>query len=250
MPMTTAERDALQPYLDRFGDQIKEGQRLVGTPDDGFFGNVSLTALRRALANARLAPPPPPLNPTIGERVPLSLLVPATNYTRANRTKALWLVVHDMEAAESEKTAENVAKWFATPGNAAPRASAHYCVDADSIVPCVPEEHVAWAAKGGNRQGVHYELAGYAAQSPDEWLDAYGKRMLNVAAPHMVDTCRRWGIPLRKIGPADVANGVPGICGHHDITVAFSVKGGHTDPGQGFPWSYLIDLLKRVAEVP
>ena len=72
------------------------------------------------------------------------------------------LVIHTMEAPEKPDTAENVAKWFA--GSTAPQASAHYCIDADSIVQCVQDRDVAWHAPGANHNGLGFEHAGTAGR--------------------------------------------------------------------------------------
>jgi hypothetical protein len=42
----------------------------------------------------------------------------------------------------------------------------------------------------------------------------------------------RYGLPLVKLSRDEVAAGASGICGHGDLPV----KGGHTDPGPGYPW--------------
>jgi hypothetical protein len=48
----------------------------------------------------------------------------------SNRTLRL-VVIHSMEAAEKDVTAENVARFFAMKST---RASAHLCIDNNSIV--------------------------------------------------------------------------------------------------------------------
>lgn len=183
-----------------------------------------------------------------GEVKPHEVPIPfveATNYTRVpgGRTDVRWVVIHTMEAAEHPGTAENVAAWFAS-GKRAPEASAHYCVDNDSAVLCVPEEHVAWHAKGGNRYGVGIELAGYAHQAPEDWADDFSDDMLDIAAKVAARTCKRWGIPVAYLGPDGVKDGMKGFCYHRDVTKAFNVVGGHYDPGSNFP---IEDFLFRVA---
>ena len=57
--------------------------------------------------------------------------------------------------------------------------------------------------------------------------------------------CREFGIPIRKIGPAEINAGVKGIVGHADITAAFPADhGDHTDPGASFPWSTFIGYVQ------
>lgn len=66
-----------------------------------------------------------------------------------------------MEAPEKGDTAENIANYFHTTVK---QASAHICVDNNSIVQCVLDNDIAWAAPGANSDGIHIEMAGYAKQ--------------------------------------------------------------------------------------
>ena len=88
--------------------------------------------------------------------------VQARNYTRGRSNAIDVLVIHTMESPEKPDTAESVANWFG--GATAPEASAHYCIDSDSIVQCVHDEDVAWHAPGANHNGLGFEHAGRAAQ--------------------------------------------------------------------------------------
>lgn len=171
--------------------------------------------------------------------------VQATHFYVGHRRPVRLVVIHDMEAAESRTTAENVARWFAS-GASAPRASAHFCVDQDSIVQCVRGGDTAWHAPGANADGIGIEHAGYARQSRDQWLadDA----MLNLSAllsAELVTVLGRFGVtvPLRRLSVAEVADGrTPGFCGHIDVSSAFH-RSSHTDPGLHFPWR---DYLAKV----
>ena len=80
---------------------------------------------------------------------------PHVNHTSGRRIDLI--VVHTMEMDEKGSTAESCASWFQNP---AAGVSAHYCVDADSIVQCVKEEDVAWHAPGANHDGIGIEHAG------------------------------------------------------------------------------------------
>src|SRR5688572_29051390 len=102
-----------------------------------------------------------------------------------DRRQVRLVVIHSMEAPEKGETAENVARYFQNPRdkNGKPvKASAHLCVDSDSIVQCVLDNDVAYAAPGANSDGVHIELSGYAKQTRKEWLDAYGVLMFEKGA--------------------------------------------------------------------
>lgn len=170
-------------------------------------------------------------------------LVQAKNYTPANRTAIDLVVIHDMEYPERAGAAAWCADFFAGPN--APKASAHYCVDAEMIVQCVQEKDVAWHAPGGNAKGIGIEHAGYARQTADEWLDAYSVASLQLSAELTAQICNRYGIPVTRPSVEELKAGARGIVGHIDCTNAFSGGKGHTDPGEGFPWDW---YLARVAQ--
>jgi len=59
------------------------------------------------------------------------------------------VVIHTMEIAETVGAAETCAQWFASTAS---EVSAHYCVDADSVVQCVREDDIALARPWRQRQ--------------------------------------------------------------------------------------------------
>lgn len=154
------------------------------------------------------------------------------------------VVVHVMEAVEKPGTARAVGHWFAGPE--APEASTTYGVDADEIVQYVPEDVVAWACgeRESNRHGISVELAGYSAQTSEQWNDDYSQRLLARAALLVADICIRHELPIQKLEPALVNDlTARGICGHLDITLGRNEGRGHTDPGVNFPWERFLDLV-------
>ena len=164
---------------------------------------------------------------------------------RKGRTKKVDLVgIHTMECPEQLDTAEKVAGWFA--GIAAPPASAHYCVDVDSVVQCVKEEDVAWHAKGGdvNARSIGIEMAGYAKQTPEQWADDYSTKMLDRTANLVADICARHNLPIKFVDAAGLLAGERGITTHREVTKAYKVVGGHVDPGPNFPmYDFVIKVL-------
>lgn len=175
--------------------------------------------------------------------------VQARYYTPGpRRNPTTLLVVHDMEAPEKGTTAENVADYFHRgPADAKGKpikASAHTCIDSDSIVPCVRETDIAYAAPGANHNGIQMELAGYARQSRDEWMDAYGLAMLSAGRPaawYVRDVCGRLGIPLVV---ADLTLSVPrGITTHAAVTKQYG-QSTHTDPGPNFPMAWFLEQVR------
>jgi N-acetyl-anhydromuramyl-L-alanine amidase AmpD len=171
--------------------------------------------------------------------------VQARNFTRVSLRRVDLIVIHSMESQEKPTTAESVASWFA--GATAPRASAHFCIDSDSIVQCVKLGDVAWHAPGANHNGIGLEHAGRAAQTFDQWMDDYGRSMIELSARLSAWLCKRFDIPVEYILADELRRGekLRGITTHDDVSRAFK-KSTHTDPGPGFPLEHYI---RRVASL-
>lgn len=164
-----------------------------------------------------------------------------TKLQPAQRRIVRVIVIHDMEAPETSKTAENVARYFATTDT---QASAHLCIDNDSIVQCVMDNDVAWAAPGANSDGIQIELAGYGSQSRADWLDNYSEDLLKLAADAAAQYCLKYNIPPVHLTNDQLSKGAKGIVGHYQVSAVYR-KSDHTDPGVGFPWDYFICLVAR-----
>lgn len=173
----------------------------------------------------------------------------AKNYTKGPRKGTLRLIViHSMESQEKPKTAETVAAWFS--GANAPQSSAHWCVDNNSRVQIVDDQDIAWASPGANADGLHIELAGKAAQTRKQWLDAYSNGVLDQAAKVAAGWVIKYKIPVVKLTPSQLRDGkTKGICGHLDVTKAFPDKGNHTDPGKDFPWDIFLEKVEYQVKV-
>ncbi|HEX9944258.1 MAG TPA: N-acetylmuramoyl-L-alanine amidase [Thermoanaerobaculia bacterium] len=156
------------------------------------------------------------------------------------------IVIHSMEAPEKGNTAENVARFFQNPRDADGKpiqVSAHLCVDNDSIVQCVFDNDIAFAAPGVNHDGIQIELAGFARQTKAEWLDPFGILMLDRAANAAAQYCLKYNLPVQHLTNDELKTGQKGIIGHVQASQVFK-KSSHTDPGKGFPWDH---FLERVA---
>jgi len=150
------------------------------------------------------------------------------------------IVIHTMEMDEKGETAENCAQWFRNPGA---KVSAHYCVDADSIIQCVRDQDVAWAAPGANSDGIQIEHAGRAKQTGRDWSDAYSTAMLERSARLVAELCTKYKIPVTWLYAADLVAGKRGITTHDAVSKAFK-RGSHWDPGTGFPVERYLALVR------
>lgn len=170
-------------------------------------------------------------------------VVLAKHFTKVtDRRKVRLIVIHSMEAPEKVTTAEAVAKYFRT---GTVKASAHVCIDSDSIVQSVMDNDIAYAAPGANHDGIQIELAGYAKQTTKEWLDPYGVLMLDKAANVAAQYCLKYRIPsVNKLTDAQLKSGVSGIVGHDQVSRVYK-KSTHTDPGKNFPWTYFVERVNH-----
>jgi hypothetical protein len=205
-------------------------------PIDGQVGTMTRAAIGHAL------PGPEPVDPVI----PVHLQIPfveAKNWSRnlPPRSRVDWVVLHCMEGEETSTRAEKCAARFADPMNA-PKASAHYCIDCDSIVQCVNEDRIAWHAPGANAYGIGIEHAGFARQTREQWLDPFGIAMFGLSAKLTAEICGRWNIPKKYVASADLIAGVRGITTHAEVSKAFK-KSDHTDPGRNFPMDWYIERV-------
>ena len=170
--------------------------------------------------------------------------VESPNFTPASRRAVGVVVIHTMEISERSDAAEICARWFARPVS---RVSAHYCVDADSVVQCVLEKNIAWHARGGNTNSIGVELAGLASQTRRDWADPYSAAVLARAATVVADVCRRRRVPVRWLVADDLAAGRRGLTGHNEVSDAFG-QSDHWDPGDGFPIEAFLDSVRKTQQ--
>jgi hypothetical protein len=67
--------------------------------------------------------------------------------------------------------------------------------------------------------------------------------MLDRAASLVASLCAKYNIPASFVEADDLIASLSGITTHHEVTKAFKVVGGHTDPGPNFPMK---DFLIKV----
>jgi peptidoglycan hydrolase-like protein with peptidoglycan-binding domain len=239
---------------------MRDGHDLSPWNDDGSFGkvthnatvawqrarNLSATGTVDLATRAAIGTPPVPKPDPTGD-LGVIPFVQARNFTPANRSNVDAVVIHTMEAAEASTTAERVAAWAAGPN--APRASWHYAIDDDSIVQCVKEEDVAWAAPGCNGKGIQLEHAGFARQTAEQWNDGFSLQMLARSALLTARICRRWNVPIQFVDASGLLRGERGVTTHWEVTKGPGKgKTTHTDPGKHFPMARYIELVAEAAE--
>lgn len=159
--------------------------------------------------------------------------------TRASGRAIDVVVMHTMEIAERTGAARICARWFQSRVS---KVSAHYCVDAETVIQCVREKDIAWHARGGNADSIGVELAGFARQTARDWEDDYSLAVLFRASSVVADVCRRHRIPVRWLVAGDLVAGRRGLTSHAEVSRAFG-KSDHWDPGPGFP---IEEFLRRV----
>ena len=177
--------------------------------------------------------------------------VQAKHYTRANRTELKWVVLHSMEGREAATKAETVSQWFAGKNSRypAPKSSAHYAIDCDSIVQMVRDKDVAWAAPGANRHGLHLEHAGRSRQTSAQWRDAFSEPMLQLSAWVCARACREFALPVNFVTRDGLDRGERGITTHNEVTRSnLSDRGSHTDPGPNFPMDWYLGLVSNAVD--
>lgn len=267
-------------------DPVMKVTRLKYTKDLARMKVVSIPAPAIPVPSTAHPPstPPPPVSPTLrppeasmqGD-IPGVKFVQAPKYTRVTGTpRAIDLVVfHTAENPKKPNGAEATAAYFASlkrpwnNGAGDPDTSAHHCVDNDSMVQCVLEKDIAWAAPGANNNGIQIEHAGYARQTPDEWADTFSTAMLDISAKLVAGICQRHGIPVIWIDAEGLLAGERGITSHAEVSKAcrlanerrltessyFNKKNNgatartnHSDPGRGFDPVAYIALIRQYFE--
>lgn len=159
--------------------------------------------------------------------------IQANSFLNANRgpNDIERLILHTAEIQEERDSAEDVARFFA---QASTEVSAHKCIDNNSIVGCVRNEDIAFAALGDNPQSLNYELSGFAKQTFEQWRDRYSRDVIENAAIAAAADCKANGIPLRWLTDAQLKARQRGFCTHQQVSRIFG-QGTRTDPGPNFP---------------
>lgn len=218
--------------------KVKDFQANEGLVVDGIVGSKTMAALQGAPETMPSPPPSGTGDDTISDLV--DVFIEARNYTKVSRTDIRGVVCHSTESGPDSALA--VSRWFSGPS--APKASAHFVIDRNNTVQCVPIPAVAWAAPGANRHFVQIEHCGYAMKS--KWLEEESGT-LHRSAKVIAAICREYDIPVEFLNEADLKAGKKGITTHYRVTNAFK-KSTHVDPGgpedRNWPLSEFLDMIR------
>ena len=143
------------------------------------------------------------------------------------------IVVHTTGTAG----AAEVADYYATSSRP---VSAHVVVDDHGWIKLLPDDHVAYQAKGGDNA-----LAVEIAYPAGDWgTDPFHEDvLLRMAAAWCAVRVRTHRIPVRELTADEWKAGERGILGHD------AVDWRHKDPGDDFPWERFLALVAELSGV-
>jgi hypothetical protein len=171
--------------------------------------------------------------------------IPSPNYSSRGGAGVRLVVIH---ASEGATTFAALGNFFANPSSG---VSSHTGID---DTPNVIGEYVradwkAWTAANANPVAVQAELCVPSGASAG-WTAADWNRhptMLENCGRWVAEECARFGIPVRKLSPAEAQGGAAGVCQHKDLGVW---GGNHSDCGPGFPIDTVLAIAADGAAAP
>lgn len=155
------------------------------------------------------------------------------------------IAVHTAESLPDFKgpdtSGEALAKYASTTTRS---VSWHSTVDADGVVPMIPDSYVGFHVVGYNTCSVGVEIATQAgkwvelAQAYPDWY----RGIMGQAANQVAWWAKTYDIPAKRITKEAADAGVRGIVAHADLDPKR-----RTDPGKAFAWSqFLYDVAQRL----
>lgn len=175
----------------------------------------------------------------MADQYPTDLVILTPNDDGIRNAAPQFIGIHTFEAPRS-MTARSMAQYQSTP---AAGGSYHIVVDGKAETARENDDvYRPWAAGyTGNLRGMHLSFGAYARDSRSLWL-AHDDQ-LREAARAVAFWCRKYSIPAVKISAGELRQGKKGICGHHEVSLAWG-EVNHTDPGPNFPWDVFITYVK------
>lgn len=165
-------------------------------------------------------------------------------FTAGGNSPVHRIVVHTTETPNDDGAAAAIARYF---HNVTDRhVSAHAVIDTAELWHCVGFGDEAYHAPP-NAHSVGLELCGSSHWSADDWRQPRQQALLANAAAVVRQWCAVLDVPPRLLTTQQVADGLPGVCGHVNVSEAFH-QSTHTDPGPAFPWAAF--MLAVVGDTP
>lgn len=166
-----------------------------------------------------------------------------------NGARVIWVVLH---TAEGSRRTGDLYGFFDRNQNASSHAGADGYGLSDGWVDI---NRAAWTLLNGNPRSVNLEMCGFARWSRDQWLSTdtvdgvvNPRAMVRNAALWARRMCDTFGVPRRKLTPAQVGRGESGVLMHWDYSLGTG-DGDHWDIGNGFPWDvFFADLNGTTTE--
>jgi hypothetical protein len=155
-------------------------------------------------------------------------------------------VFHTNEGPEGKRSARGLAAYLK-------KIDGGYndIVDDTETIHVADDDIVVWGAGGVNERAIHLCLIGYASQTAAQWADPYSTAEIDRAAAWAAQKSTQHGLPLVHLTPGQVATaGVKGFCTHGDVSVRHPASEGHTDPGEGFPFSLVMEKARGLVDPP
>lgn len=170
-----------------------------------------------------------------------------TNKHHGRRSRTQMLAVHSAECPLKRGYARSLTSWLnESIASGGPAASINAFADPGVLVRSVNTFNAAWHASWANTISVGYETAAYAAYSRAQWMTLEGRRMLERLAIEMAADAKIFDIPLRWLTGEQVNairagnTKIKGLAAHRQIDPAH-----RSDPGDGFPYAYLLKRIKH-----
>lgn len=137
------------------------------------------------------------------------------------------VVIHTIEGTD-----EGAEAWFRN--RQAGGVGAHVIIgqEANRTIQTTDLDNVCWHAVGANHEYIGIEHEGFASYSKAKWLTKANRHMLRASANRTAWICWHYGLGTPRKGR--------NVFGHADFP-----KGGHHDPGAGWPWWFYMYLARR-----
>lgn len=148
---------------------------------------------------------------------------PRVAHGRRGQTRRV--IIHTIEGS-----AAGAESWFKNA--AAGGIGAHVIVSPTRTVQTTSLDNVCWHCKNANADGIGIEHEGRAAMTKSQWLSKANRRLLRMSANRTAWICWHYKLGAPKLGR--------NVFGHRHVP-----GNDHTDPGNGWPWTFYMWLARR-----